>query len=103
MSLWDERTQVGEWLPLPERATYPVAERRCGGEFHCPEDFEGRRYECFHAGRAPEWGVTKQNKDQGITGFDNVGQAMLTIFVFVTMQVHSSVLPPRRGSLLLRA
>mmetsp|Transcript_69269 Transcript_69269/g.156588 ORF Transcript_69269/g.156588 Transcript_69269/m.156588 type:complete len:378 (-) Transcript_69269:198-1331(-) len=85
VSNWDEATQTGTWSVLPDDATFPIEERRCGGDFTCPE-YEGVQYECYNVGRNPEAGILKQNQADGIIGYDNLGQAMLTVFVFCTLE-----------------
>jgi hypothetical protein len=84
---WDEATQVGTWSVLPDDAapTQNIGDRRCGGDFKCPM-WEGVQYKCYNAGKNPEQGIYKQNTADGIIGYDNLGQAMLTVFVFTTAE-----------------
>jgi hypothetical protein len=86
VSNWDEKTQEGTWTVLSDDYTFPIGERRCGGDFECPSDYEGVNYKCYNAGRNPSQGIVKQNQADGIIGYDNLGQAMLTVFVFCTLE-----------------
>mmetsp|Transcript_2584 Transcript_2584/g.3507 ORF Transcript_2584/g.3507 Transcript_2584/m.3507 type:complete len:1836 (-) Transcript_2584:287-5794(-) len=85
VSHFDEVTQKGNWSVLPDAATFPLSERRCGGDYLCPM-YEDVQYKCYHAGRNPDEGIVKQNQADGIIGYDNLGQAMLTVFVFCTLE-----------------
>jgi hypothetical protein len=86
VSNWDEVTQTGTWTVLSDDYTFPIEERRCGGDFLCPSEYDGKKYDCYNAGRNVEQGIYKQNQADGIIGYDNLGQAMLTVFVFCTLE-----------------
>jgi voltage-dependent calcium channel L type alpha-1D len=84
-SNFNEAKQSGNWSVLSDDYTFPLEERRCGGDFSCPM-YEGVQYKCYHVGRNPAEGIVKQNQADGIIGYDNIGQAMLTVFVFCTLE-----------------
>jgi len=86
-SNWDEATQTGSWTMLPDdaHALQNLGDRRCGGDFQCPK-IGDVQYKCFNTGKNVDEGVFKQNSADGVIGYDNLGQAMLTVFVFCTAE-----------------
>ena len=86
----DDYPKTSDWTILPDDYTLPIEGRTCGGNFQCPtiDLGNGTRhvYECYHLGRNADQGILKQNQADGIIGYDNVGQAMLTVFVFCTLE-----------------
>ena len=92
----EEYPNTDKWVILSDAYTYPIEGRTCGGDFTCPEVPEGTmrmgeeipagKYECYHLGRNPDQGILKQNQADGIIGYDNLPQAMLTVFVFCTLE-----------------
>ena len=59
--------------------------RNCGGDFTCPAP-----YTCMAVGRTRDAQghamIQHVNMNNGITGYDNLGQALLTVFVAVTLE-----------------
>ena len=49
------------------------------------EEIPTGKYACY-LGRNPDQGILKQNQADGIIGYDNLPQAMLTVFVFCTLE-----------------
>jgi hypothetical protein len=80
VSNYDPVTASDAWSVLPDDANAPIEDRHCGGSYTCPEG-----YKCYAAGRA-KGKVKFQNMNDGITGYDNIGQAILTVFVSVTLE-----------------
>merc|ERR1719181_1995639 len=70
----------GDWTVLPDSMTNPIEERRCGGDYSCPTG-----YTCMVAG-LKDGQIESLNQADGIRGFDNIGQALLSVFVCATLE-----------------
>ena len=65
--------------------------RNCGGDYQCPSP-----YSCMAVGRTRDVPTADNpngkaiiqhvNMNNGITGYDNLGQSLLTVFVAVTLE-----------------
>ena len=106
VSLWDGRIHyrcyTAEW-PDPKTGAWQTVEgdeRLCGENRKCPKGYCNSRYVAFDAGKFPPgWPEDKLDKDTqlntlnyGITCFDDIRYAFLTIFQCITMEGWTKIM-----------